>query len=295
MTSRAAVRAFAGGIGIVAGIVSCTIVAAGLLVALGLPAEGRADDPPPTTTTVAAEPRPTELVVALGLGDPVLQAGVVRDGEVILARGLEVDVARDLAKRLAIPRVRFVYVRPASRLLAASVRPWHLTIASIRPVRAASAGADLSDPYLGTDQAVVLRRGLPRLATLTDLRRKITCAVRGSEGAQAIAGSVAPRVKPILARSAERLLELVQTGACDAALVDADSVGQFVAGRGGILGPVSARVERGGGYVVAVTRGGPIAVSEVDRALARMRADGTMHRLARQWLGIDPARLRPLR
>jgi len=293
VTSRSAVRAFAGGIGIVAGIVTCAIVVAGLLVALGLPSDSRADDPPPAT--VVAEPPPTELVVALRLGDPILQAGVVRDGEVILARGLEVDIARNLAKRLRIPQVRFVYVKPASRLLVANVRPWDLSIASIRHVRAASATADLSDPYLGTDQAVVLRRGLPRLTTLRNLRSKITCAVRGSDGAGAIAGPVAPRVKPILASSQDRLLEVVQTGACDAALVDADSVGQFVAGRGGILGPVSARVEVGGGYVVGVTRGGPIAVSAVDRALARMRADGTMHRLARQWLGIDPARLRPLR
>ena len=294
MTSRTAVRAFAGGIGIIAGIVTCAIVAAGLLVALGLPSDSRADDPPPPTTVVS-EPRPTELTVAVRLGDPVLQAGVVRDGEVILARGLEVDIARNLAKRLGIPHVRFVYVKPASRLLVARVRPWDLTIASIRPARAASSTSDLSDPYLGTDQAIVLRRGLPRLMTLGDLRRKITCAVRGSDGARAIAGPVAPFVKPILASSEDRLLELVQTGACDAALVDAPSVGQFVAGRGGILGPVSARVEVGGGYVVGVTRNGPIAVSEVDRALARMRADGTMHRLARQWLGIDPARLRPLR
>jgi cystine transport system substrate-binding protein len=286
------VRALAGGIGLVAGIVVCAIVAAGLL-ALGMPADSRADDPPPTT--VAPEPLPTELVVALGLGDPVLQAGVVRDGEVIIARGLEVDIARNLAKRLGIPRVRFVYVKPASRLLVATVRPWDLTIASITPARAESASADLSDPYLGTDQAVVLRRGLAPLTALGDLRRKITCAVRGSDGARAIAGSVRPFLKPILAPSETRLLELVQTGACDAALVDAGSAGRFVAGRGGILGPVSAKVERGGGYVVAVTRGGPIAVSEVDRALARMRADGTMHRLARQWLGIDPARLRPLR
>lgn len=293
MTSPSAVRALAGGIGLVAGIVVCAIVAAGLL-ALGMPADSRADDPPPTTT-VAPEPRPTELVVALGLGDPVLQAGVVRDGEVIIARGLEVDIARNLAKRLGIPRVRFVYVKPASRLLVATVRPWDLKIASITPARAESASADLSDPYLGTDQAVVLRRGLASLTALGDLRRKITCAVRGSDGARAIAGSVHPFLKPILAPSETRLLELVQTGACDAALVDAGSAGRFVAGRGGILGPVSAKVERGGGYVVAVTRGGPVAVSEVDRALARMRADGTMHRLARQWLGIDPARLRPLR
>jgi cystine transport system substrate-binding protein len=294
VTPHPAVRAIAGGLGVVAGIFTCVAVAAGVIVALGLPAESRADDPPPTTT-VAPTPRPTELVVALGLGDPVLQAGVVRDGEVIIARGLEVDIARDLARRLGIPRVRFVYVKPASRLLVATVRPWDLTIASIRPTGQASGTADLSDPYLGTDQAVVLRRGLPLLATLGDLRRKITCAVRASDGARAIAGSVRPQVKPILAPSEARLLELVQTGACDAALVDAETVGQFVAGRGGILGPVAAKVERGGGYVVAVSRGGPIAVSEVDRALARMRADGTLHRLARQWLGIDPARLRPLR
>jgi len=293
VTSQSALRAFAGGIGIVAGIVSCTIVVAGLLVALGLPADSRADDPPPAAGD-GAEPRPTELVVALGLGDPVLQAGVVRDGEVILARGLEVDIARNLAKRLGIPRVQFVYIKPASRLLVGGVRPWDLTIGAIRPVRAAAATADLSDPYLGTDQAVVLRRGLPRLARLGDLRPKLTCAVRGSDGARALADQVTPVRKPILARSEQRLLELVQTGVCDAALVDAGTVGQLVAGRGGLLGPVTARVEQHGGYVVAVTRGGPIAVSKVDRALARMRADGTMHRLARQWLGIDPARLRPL-
>jgi ABC-type amino acid transport substrate-binding protein len=293
MTPHAAARALVGGIGVVASLVVGAVVAALVLVALGLPAESRADDTPPAPASIV-EPRPTELVVALGLGDPVLQAGAVRDGQVILARGLEVDIARDLARRLRIPRVRFVYVRPASRLLAATVRPWHVTIASIRPVRAAAAVADLSKPYLGTDQAVVLRRGLPRLTALGDLRDRVTCALRGSDGARAITASVRPAVRPILAPSNERLLQLVQTGACDAAVVPAGSVGRFVADRGGLLGPVAARIEFGGGYVVAVTRGGPIAVAEVDRALERMRADGTMHRLARAWLGIDPTRLRTL-
>ena len=292
MTARSAVGALVGGFGVVAGLVGSAAVAAAVLVALGLPTDSRADDPP---LAPIPQLRPTELVVALSLGDPVLQAGVVRDGEVILARGLEVEIARDLARRLGIPRVRFVNVQPASRLLAAEVRPWHVVIASIRPTRAASSLADLSEPYLGTDQAVVLRRGLPRLQELDDLRSKITCALRGSDGARAIAASVAPVARPILAPSNDRLLQLVQTGVCDAALVDAGGVGRLVAGRGGVLGPVSARVEFGGGYVAAVTRGGPIAVAEVGRALRRMRADGTMHRLARAWLGIDPSRLRALR
>ena len=233
--------------------------------------------------------------MALGLGDPVLQAGVVRDGQVILARGLEVDIARNLARRLGIPRVRFVYVQPVSRLLAAKVRPWDVVIASIRPTQAALSLADLSDPYLGTDQAVVLRHGLPRLRTLGELRHRITCARRGTDGARAIASTVLPAVRPILVASDDRLLELVQTGVCDAAVVDADGVGRLVAGRGGMLGPVTARIGFGGGYVVAVTRGGPVAVTDVRRALGRMRSDGTMHLLARTWLGIDPSRLRLLR
>ncbi len=294
MTGRSAGDALVGNLGVVVAFVGAVASVAAVLVALGLPADGRADDPPEAQPPFV-QPRPTELVVALGLGDPVLQAGVVRGGQVILARGFEVDVARDLARRLGVPRVRFVYVRPVFRLLAAPLRPWHLVIASIRPSKVSSSLADLSDPYLGTDQAVVLRRGLPRLTTLGDLRNRITCAVRGSEGAQAIAAAVMPAVRPILAPSDDRLLQLVQTGVCDAAVVDADRVGRLVAGRGGVLGPVTARIEFGRGYVVAVTRGGPIAVAEVGRALGQMRADGTMHRLARTWLGIDPARLRLLR
>lgn len=291
MTLRSAAGALVRGAGVVAGVVAAAVVAAVALVALGLPTEGRADDSQPP----APQPPPPELVVGLSLGDPVLQAGVVRAGEVVLARGLEVDVARGIARRLGIPRVRFVDVRPSSRLLASDVRTWNVAIAAVRPTKAAAAAADLSEPYLGADQAVVLRRGLPRLRTLAELRRLIVCAVRGSEGESAIAATVAPTRVPVLAPTSVRLLQLVQTGVCDAALVDATSVGRLVAGRGTLLGPVSARVETGPGYVVAVTRGGPVAAADVDRALRRLRADGTMHRLARAWLGIDPSRLLPLR
>lgn len=293
MTPRSAIGAFVGAFGVVVGIVGCAAVAAATLVALGLPAQGRADDGP--SVPAVQEPRPDTLVVALDLRDRVRQAGVVRGGEVILARGLEVDVARQIARRVGIPRVRFVYVRPTSRLLAARTPRWHLGIASIRASSAGQAVADLSDPYLVTDQAVVLRRGIPRLATLRALRSLRTCALRGSDGSRALTTVVAPTSPPILPVSLERLFQLVQTGVCDAALVDADEVGRFVAGRGGLLGPVNARVEFGDGYVVSITRGGPIAAAEIGRALQRMRVDGTMHRLVRTWLKIDPARLRVLR
>ena len=123
MTLPRELRAVAGGLGVIVGALGCAAVVGAILVALGLPPASRADEPPPVV-----QPRPTELVVALTLSDPTLQAGVVRDGEVILARGLEVDIARELGRRLLIPKVRFVYLRPAQRLVASETPPWHLVL-----------------------------------------------------------------------------------------------------------------------------------------------------------------------
>jgi ABC-type amino acid transport substrate-binding protein len=293
MSPRAALDAVIESVGVVvACLIGSAATVAAALVALGLPAQSFADDAP---VAPVVQPRPDVLVVALDLRDPVRQAGVVRGGEVILARGLEVDIAREVARRLRVPRIEFIHVATASRLPSTTARPWDLVIASLKPTGSLAARADLSQPYLGNDQAVVLRRGLPPLRALGDLRGKVVCAVRGSGGARALAVAVPGAERSRLAPSTARLLELAQTGVCDASLVDADDVGRLVAGRGGMLGPIRARLSLDGGSVVAVGKDGPVTVAAVDRALSRMRADGTMHRLTRTWLGIDPGRLRQLR
>ncbi len=249
---------------------------------------------PPSST---APTPPTNLVVALGLRDPALGAGVVRGGEVVLARGFEVELAKLLARRLGGRVGRFVELRPAVRLLAgpSGGGGWQLAVAGIERPRTPRAAAGLSAPYLTTDAAVVLRRHLPRPRGLADLRGRVLCAIRGSGGARAIATVVRPRTAPVLATRVDRLHELLRTGACDAALVPAIEAGRFVRGHGGEVGPVAGRVESGDGFVVAVAGGTGPDVAAVDRALVRLRSDGTLGRLARSWLGIDPARLRVLR
>jgi ABC-type amino acid transport substrate-binding protein len=47
--------------------------------------------------------------------------------------------------------------------------------------------------------------------------------------------------------------------------------------------------------VIAVPRGVGVDVAAVDRELGRLRRDGTLGRLAKAWLGLDPASLRVLR
>ena len=251
----------------------------------------------PSTPAGAAPTSPASLVIALGLRDPAMGAGVLRGGEVVLARGFEVELAKLLARRLGGRVGRFVELRPAVRLLAgpSGRGGWQLAVAGIEQPRAPHAAAGLSAPYLTTDAAVVLRRHLPRPRGLADLRGRALCAIRGSDAARAIATVVRPLTTPVLATRVDRLHELLRTGACDAALVPAIEAGRFVRGHGSELGPVAGRVESGDGLVVGVAGGTGPDVAAVDRVLARLRSDGTLGRLARSWLGIDPARLRVLR
>ena len=47
-------------------------------------------------------------------------------------------------------------------------------------------------------------------------------------------------------------------------------------------------------YGIAIPRGGTL-VAPVNKALASLLADGTVDRLARKWLTVDPTDLRVLR
>jgi L-cystine transport system substrate-binding protein len=306
MSVRAMIATVAGGVGLVAGVVATGAVAAVALVALGVPAEGRAEDPPSTTvgTEPASDPtstdatvaptRTVELVVALAPGDPVMQAGVVRGREIVLARGFEVELVRAIAARLHIPRIRFVDRAAAPRLLTGGGGPWQFALAAIRPPGVAVPTVALSTPYLTTDQLVLLRRGTARPRTLAELRTRILCGIRGTEGIRA-AISVRPETPVIGAAGPARLVQLVQTGACDAALVEPVAASRLIEGRKLLLGSYAARVSFGNGLVIAVRPGTGIDVLAVNRAIMRLRADGTLARLARFWLGLDPAALPVLR
>jgi len=257
------------------------------------PIAAQAADPSAPAAAVSIQP-PGGLVVALAPGDSAMQAGVLRGDEVVLARGLEVDLARLVARRLGSRIDRFVQVRPAGRLLAGTPPRWQLALAALEPSHVTRSGVDLSTPYLTTDVAVVLRRGLPRPRRLADLRGRVLCALRGSESAHVIGATVRPKRRPLLAPGRERLRSLVRTGACDAAFVPAIEAGRFVRGHARQLGPVAGRIEHGAGLVAAVAPASGLTAA-VDRELRRLRSEGTLGRLARRWLGLDPAALRILR
>ena len=248
-----------------------------------------------TTAAAATQPtkRPGELTVALNLPRPALQVGAVRGGDIVLARGFEVDVARALARRLGL-RLRLVQVRDAQRLLQPGAKSWDVALAQLVPTPARERAVSFTMPYLRDDPVVLMRRGLARPTSLAELRPLKLCAEWGRRAADVVAGRVRPRERALLVGSVDALLRKLQTGACDAGLAELSRLGPELEGRRDLYGGLAGRIETQRAYAVALERNGAL-LPATDRALRSLRADGTLRRLATAWLGVDQTRLRVLR
>ena len=120
------------------------IAAAVALVALALPASAAT---PPTKT-------PGVLTVALEMPSAGFQVGIVRGRNVILAKGLEIDLATQVARRLDL-RVRFLNEPSFSRLVKAGPNDGDVAIAQISVTPDRARRVDFSTPYLQADQGVL--------------------------------------------------------------------------------------------------------------------------------------------
>ena len=235
-------------------------------------------------------PKTTKLVVALDLTGSSLQAGAVRGSQVVLAKGFEVELARAVASELGVSKVSFVNVS-RDRLIRPGKKSWDLALGQLTPT---GRGVDYSDPYLGKSHAVVVRRGLPKPTKLGTLKGLQVCAEERTASATVVVGRVRPNLPALLAPNTGAMLRRVQTGACDAAVLDVTELRAALVGHAGRLGPVAGRIETDVAYAIALEKRSPLT-PKVNRALRRLRAGGTLARLRSEWLGGDPLRLPVLR
>ena len=158
-------------------------VAAITLVALAAVSSAGAAQAPPTLA-------PGTLTVALSLPSPGFQAGAVRPGgAVVAARGFEIDLARSLAARLGLKRVRFVNEPSFPRLLAGGRKQWDVALAEVTITDARRRTVDFSSPYLRADTGVLLAKDLAAPKSLAELGGLRLCYQAGTTAAGLISAS----------------------------------------------------------------------------------------------------------
>ena len=218
-----------------------------LALALALPAAAAA--PPPTQN-------PDELVVGVSMPVTGLQVGAVRGRTVVLAKGLEIDLARALAKRLGVPRVRFVNEPFFSTLVSGRPADWDLALAAITITPERARRVDFSTPYLAGDQAVLMRKGFAPVPTsIAGLRGLQLCGERATTGARAIVERIKPTKKPRLVANPSQLTYDLYNDRCDAIVFDTAALGAARAAAPERYGPFAGRIDTRESYGARSRRG----------------------------------------
>ncbi len=248
----------------------------------------------PATAAAPPTKTPDELLVGLAMPSAGFQVGAVRGRDVVLAKGFEIDLARELAKRLELPRVRFVNEPLFSTLLAAGRKDWDVALAQISVTPARAKRVDFSSSYLAADQGVLLRLGLPRPTSIAALRPLQLCAERASSGGQLILDRIKPTKKPRLLENPSKLSYELFTKRCDAIVFDAPALAVLRRQAPDRYGPLVGRIVTNEKYAIALEKGSPLR-PRLNTALRALAADGTLERLRKRWLGTDTARLPALR
>jgi polar amino acid transport system substrate-binding protein len=260
-------------------------VLAVLVSALGVGVAAAA--PPPTLS-------PGQLTVGVSMPSEGFQVGVVRGSEVLYAQGFEIDLARELALRLELPKAAFIQSR-FDRLYSSGQKPWDVAIAEITITPGRRQTVDFTRAYMTVDQGVLASQTLEKIpTTIAGLRALRLCALRKSTGAELVQKRIAPTRPALLVGNVPTLLLDVQTGRCDAAVYDAPALGTLKARAPDRYGPFVGVVKTDEKYGIAVPKGSGI-LRRVDRALASLLADGSVERLQRKWVTVNLEKLRVLR
>lgn len=257
------------------------LVAAAFALALALPALAAS---PPTQT-------PGVLVVGLNMPNLGFQVGAVRGTTVVLARGLEIDLARAIGRKLGVRTVTFYQEARFSRLFSSGAKPWDLALGQVTITPSRARAVDFSIPYLDADEGVLLRKGLAQVpASIAALRGLRLCSQIATTSAQTIATVIKPTTKPLLYGNSILLMQNLQTGRCDAVVYDAPILATLRAQVPLRYGPFAGVIDTGEEYGITLPKGSRLT-PPVNRALRALIADGTVGTLARRWLTTDISKL----
>lgn len=227
------------------------------------------------------EPLPATLVVASDLDNQPF-AGVAADGT---PTGRDVAMMDLLAEQLGC---RLVWRRLAFDVLLDAVARGDVDVVcatiGVTPERAEHVA--FSAPYFETAIVAVVRAGPGEPRSLAELHGRRVAAARGTTSERAVRLVLPGAVLVSESEADEPAGERLRAGAIDAAVMDGPAADALVAAAGGRLcrlaEPLAA--ER---YALVVARGRGDLVQHLDRALAELRADGSLARLdARYGLAV---------
>lgn len=249
-----------------------------------------------TTTTSTTQGAPTlhagKLVVGFDVPAPAFWNGQLSGTTLKHPSGFEYGLALDVAKQLGISASNVTFLRaPFATILLAGKKPYDFAMeeTTITAQRAKVIG--FSSPYFDANQGVLLAKGVPKPTSINDLKSLQTCAQAATTGLDWIQHKLRPSKPPrVYSASSSAAFDAVQSGACQALILDVPIIEAQNAKQPDAYGGVVGEIDTNEGYGAVFAKDSPL-IPAVSKAIKTLESNGTIAKLTKQWFGYDPSKI----
>jgi len=249
-----------------------------------------------TTTTSTTQGAPTlhagKLVVGFDVPAPAFWNGQLSGTTLKHPSGFEYGLALDVAKQLGISASNVTFLRaPFATILLAGKKPYDFAMeeTTITAQRAKVIG--FSSPYFDANQGVLLAKGVPKPTSINDLKSLQTCAQAATTGLDWIQHKLRPSKAPrVYSASSSAAFDAVQSGACQALILDVPIIEAQNAKQPDAYGGVVGEIDTNEGYGAVFAKDSPL-IPAVSKAIKTLESNGTIAKLTKQWFGYDPSKI----
>jgi len=257
-----------------------------------------------TAATAGAKPhadppglkKPGQLTVGLSMPAPGFQnVTPLPSGNNVLPassvpKGMEIDMAKAIAKELGLTKIVYVQNNFQNMYLPGP-KKWDFGLAEMTITAERKKNIDFSVSYLSANQGVMIRKGLtPVPKSIADLKNIVLCAQIGTTGAAYIKDRVQPNKKALYPQTTVIMYQQLKSKRCDAALYDAPILGAQKYVEPKAYGPLVGQIITNEQYGAAFQKGDALRPA-VNKAIKKLLANGTIGKLTKKWLTFDASEL----
>jgi polar amino acid transport system substrate-binding protein len=197
-------------------------------------------------------------------------------------KGFEVDLGDAIAKELGVPKVEWKNT-PFTGLFSPAPKDFDMAINEITITPDRSKVVDFSVPYFDANQGFMIKKGGPAegvdsIAEMKDLQFGVQAT---TTGAAFVKDEIQPDKQPREFSTLPALTQSLVNGQVDAMLMDVAISAEIVKERGqevALTGQFITEEQ----YGVLFEKGNPLR-QQVNEAIEKIRADGTLERLQAKW------------
>ncbi len=234
-------------------------------------------------TTAAPTKEQGKLIVGFDLPAPGFWNGRASGTTIKNPSGFEYALSQAIAARLGIRKIQYLRA-PFGTILLAGPKKFDFALEETTITVARSRVISFSTPYFDANQGVLIRKGLTTPTRIADLKSLQTCAQAATTGLSWIRSKLRPAKRPLVySASSTAAFDAVESGRCDALILDVPIVVSQAKKKPGAYGGVVGQIVTKEGYGAVMQKGSALKPF-VDRAIRALKRNGTIRRLQRKWL-----------